>query len=283
MIRPHTESWRGKSLTVAFCVLVALLSFDMAAATQIAGGPPASQDSHSVSECPVLAECPSVGDNPTVVAWDGSALWVSHLGPPGPNNDPETLYRVDPATCAVLRQIPAPEQIITGLTWADGTLWCHPEQTGEFYQLDPSDGSVLAIIPAPSYGEADPDGSDLAWDGVSLWHSSYGADMIFRIDPSNGDVLESFPSPGPGPSGLDFVDGILVLADFNLDMIYQLDTDGNVLDSCASPSDHPWGIQCVDGDLWSGGLDTDTFYRHEFDLQSPVTNRTWGKIKAHYR
>lgn len=283
MIGSHTESWGVWSLPVASCVIVALLLFEPAGATQIAGWPPESEASDPVSECPVLAECPSVGERPTVVAWDGSALWVSHLGPPGPNNDPETLYRVDPVTCAVLRQIQTPEQVISGLTWADGTLWCHTEQTGEFHQLDPSDGSVLAVILAPSHGEPDPNGSDLAWDGVSLWHSSYGADMIYRIDPSNGDVLESFPSPGLGPSGLDFVDGTRVLADFNTDLIYQLDTDGNMLSSCAAPCDHPWGIQAVDGDLWCGGLDTDLFYKLDVDLLSPVANQTWGAIKAFYR
>lgn len=264
------------------CVLVALLLSNTSAAIQIAGGPPTSAAPRTTSECPVLSFCPSAGERPTVVAWDGSALWVSHLGPPGPN-DPETIYRVDPATCAVLGSIPAPEQVISGLTWVDGTLWCHPEQTGEFYQIDPSDGSVLAVIPSPSLGEEDPNGSDLAWDGTALWHSSYGHDMIYRIDPSNGDVLQSFPSPGSGPSGLDYVDGVLILGDFNTDMIYQLDTDGNVLDSCVAPSDHPWGIQHVDGDIWNGGLDTDAFYLLDFDLQSPVSSKSWGSIKAIYR
>ena len=44
-----------------------------------------------------------------------------------------------------------------------------------------------------------------------------------------------------GPSGLDFAEGTLILADFSLDMIYQLDTDGNVFDSCASPSGSSMG------------------------------------------
>lgn len=73
------------------------------------------------------------------------------------------------------------------------------------------------------------------------------------------------------------------MADFNTEMIYQLDTEGNVLDSCTAPSAHPWGIQYIDGRLWNGGLDTDTFYELDFDLQSPVSDRTWGMIKAYYR
>ncbi len=122
MIGPRIGSWSGMSLAVAFCALVALLSFGTAAAIQIAGGPPTSGSSPSRSECPVLAECPSVGERATVVARDGSALWVSHLGPPGPGNDPNTLYRMDPVTCTVLRQIPTPGSGPSGLDFVEGTL-----------------------------------------------------------------------------------------------------------------------------------------------------------------
>jgi outer membrane protein assembly factor BamB len=282
MTAPRGNRRRDNLARVALGMLAVLLLIGSSVAGEIAGGAITAAPS-ALEACSVIGSCSSVGPRPSVITWDGSALWVTHLGPGGPQGDPETLYRIDPVTCAVLRQIPTPGPNISGLVWADGTLWCHPEETGEFYELDPSDGSVLAVIPAPSFGEPTPNGSDLAWDGTSLWHASYGTAMVYRIDPSNGDVLDSFASPGSSPSGIDIVDETLVMADFTLDEIHLVQTDGTLLSSCASPDTHPWGIQCVDGETWVAGLASDQYYKLDITLPNAVAPTSWGAVKAGYR
>jgi len=230
--------------------------------------------------CPPIHNCLSPEGEvpfPGGAAWDGSHLWVGSFG------GSSTIYKVDPVSCAVVHSIPAPSNHIGGLAWDGTALWCLPEQTGRIFRLDPATGAVLTQIPAPSFGEVDPNGSDLAWDGTFLWHADYGHDMIYKLDPTDGSVVTSFPSPSLSPSGVEYSSGVLIVADAGLDRIYFIDPNTHaILSSCASPDGHPWGLATEPGGLWNAGSETDSFYLLG---QAPTAAKraTWGALKVHYR
>ncbi len=187
-------------------------------------------------KCELLMSCLGPTSKPGGLAHDGEVLWVGSY-------NVMRIDRVDPATCQLLGSIPAPAPNVGGLAWDGSTLWCMPEETGRIYQLRPSDGLVLRWIPAPSFGAKNPNGGDLAWDGEALWHVDYGTDRIYRLDPSNGAVLASFPTPGPLPTGIEWFEGTLIVADATHDDLFLIDpTNGSVLRSCPSPDAFPWGL-----------------------------------------
>jgi len=230
--------------------------------------------------CPPIHSCPTTEAGsafPGGVAWDGTHLWVaSYFGS-------NTIFEVDPVSCAVIHSIPGPSIHIGGLAWDGTALWCMPEQTGTIYRLDPTTGAVLTQIPAPSFGEGDPNGSDIAWDGAFLWHADYGHATIYKLDPTNGNILASFPAPGPVPSGVEYSDGVLIVGDSQLDRIYFIDpTTHAVISSCASPDGHPWGLASEPHGLWNAGSATDLYYLLG---QAPTSAKraTWGALKVHYR
>ncbi|MFI5370696.1 MAG: hypothetical protein ACHQ52_03990 [Candidatus Eisenbacteria bacterium] len=228
--------------------------------------------------CPALRSCViPEGAVPGGMAWDGSHLWIGlYFGS-------NTLYQIDPLTCTVVHTIPAPDINIGGLAWDGSALWCLPEQTGTIYRLDPTSGAILSHIPAPSFGESDPNPSDIAWDGQFLWHADYGHGRIYKLDPANGNVITSFPSPSSGPSGVEFADGVLTVADFTTDLIYFIDpTIPAVLSSCPSPDSHPWGLASEPSGLWNSGSATSLAYLLG-QAPTPAMRPTWGAVKISYR
>jgi DNA-binding beta-propeller fold protein YncE len=231
--------------------------------------------------CPVLDECNNIGFGPGGLAWDGSYLWI------GGGFGNATIYKYDVAACAVVGSFSAPSagwlDAISGLTHDGTNLWCHPEETGMIYKLDPSDGTVLDSIEAPSFGDADPNGAGLAWDGTNLWHVNSSRNIAYKIDPESGDILDSFNVPSGYSSGLAWWDGNLIVSNISTDAVYVVDPDdGTVLSTCGTPSGHPWGMAPTGAAFWLSGNSVNHIFLLDI-LGTPVKTESWGTIKALYR
>jgi len=216
-----------------------------------------------LGSCGIAATCSAPMAPPGGVAWDGTHVWAGSFAA-----GDVRLHRIDPLTCAVERSIPAPDRFIGGLAWDGEALWCLPEQTGQIFRVDPTDGTVLHVIPAPSVGASDPNGSGLAWDGAFLWHADYSLDQIFRLDPLDGRVVQAFPAPGTRPAGVGYSGGRLVVADALTGEIFVMDAmDGAVIESCPAPGGQPWGL-AVDGqgDAWNASSSTASILLVDLDL-----------------
>ena len=109
------------------------------------------------------------------------------------------IRKIDPRTGEVLGTIPAPGNGgVSGLAWAEGTLWVGQHRGRRIRQIDPETGSVLRTI------ESDRFVTGVTWVDGELWHGTWQdeASDVRRIDPDTGEVLERLQMPaGSGVSG----------------------------------------------------------------------------------
>jgi len=185
---------------IVLALLGLLLCFGVAASAQVYIGGflngEVSGGLNPCDTCPVLDTCLPPEGNPGGLTTDGAYLCVAHYF------GTARIYKIDPASCTVVRSIPAPGNSNAGLAWDGAYIRDVQEQAGLIYKLDPADGTVLHVIPAPSFGDPDPNAAGLAWDGSYLWHADYGHQLIYKLDPGDGTILAVFEAPGPGPSGV---------------------------------------------------------------------------------
>ena len=182
------------------------------------------------------------GPQPEGLASDGVHLWVADF-------QARRLYRMDPATGAVLRSYPAPGPRPEGLAW-DGThLWCADWETRKVYRLAVSDTAltVVRILDPPSVEIDPPQPVGLAWDGAALWITDWGSRKIYRVDPEALVVTRTIDSGGPASVGLEFHGG------------------------------HLWN-----GDTGALGIPP-AIYKLEETGSTPVSPTTWGALKSWYR
>jgi glutamine cyclotransferase len=111
------------------------------------------------------------------------------------------IDKIDPATGKVLATIPAPGQgSVSGLAWAEGSLWVGQYRDRKIHQVDPETGAVIRTIESKSFV------TGVTWVDGELWHGTWEGDAsdIRRIDPQTGAVLERLEMPrGTGVSGLE--------------------------------------------------------------------------------
>lgn len=267
--------------TLIVLVVAAVLFSSPAVAEKIVvAGLPSSDDSPEDREpCGTIATCPGPEPGALVggVAWDGTHIWV------GVFFGSDTLYKIDPVSCQVVYTIPSPvSEGVGGLAWDGSHLWCCPEQSGQIYELDPADGSVISVIPAPSYGEPDPNAAGLAWDGQYLWHTDYGHQALYKLDPTDGSIVTTYPMTDIGLSGVGYGGGVVVVIGYGTDKLYEVDpSDGSVISTCDVPDSHAWGA-AVAGSVWTSGTSTETLYLLDV-VVTPVELWSWGAMKALYQ
>lgn len=112
------------------------------------------------------------------------------------------IQKVDPQSGKVLSTIPAPggEEGVSGLAWADGSLWVGAYRDRKIHQVDPETGKVLRTIDSNRYV------TGVTWVDGELWHGTWEAEEseLRRLEPRTGEVLESVEMPaGIGVSGLE--------------------------------------------------------------------------------
>jgi glutamine cyclotransferase len=110
------------------------------------------------------------------------------------------IRKIDPKTGDVLATIPAPSGGVSGLTWAEGTLWVAVYRERKIHQIDPSSGAVLRTIESNRFI------TGVTWVEGEMWHGTWEGDesTVRRIDPKTGEVLEQLDMPeGTMVSGLE--------------------------------------------------------------------------------
>ena len=200
-------------------------------------------------------------DRPAGLGWDGSSLWMV-------SDQDQTIYKLDPATMAVLDSFPTPTASWSfGLDHDGVDLWGDVDDPQLVYRLDDSTGAVLNSFASPF---AAPNG--VAHDGAMIWHSAFSMDLAL-MNPSTGATVRTIPAPGNGnPRGLEFIDGSLWVVDANTypdDAIYRLDpSDGSVLGAYI-PAGAAFGLiygLAHDGTrFWLSDLDTAKIHTVELE------------------
>lgn len=113
----------------------------------------------------------------------------------------DRIQRIDPESGRVLGTIPVPEgSEVSGLAWAEGSLWLGRYKDRTVHQLDPADGRLLRTIAASRYV------TGVTWLQGELWYGTWEGDesALNRADPETGEVLETIAMPeGTMVSGLE--------------------------------------------------------------------------------
>jgi outer membrane protein assembly factor BamB len=110
----------------------------------------------------------------------------------------DRIQKIDPQTGRVLATIPAPGGGVSGLAWAEGTLWVGQDR--KIHQVDPYTGAILRTIESNRFV------TGVTWIDGELWHGTWEGDEsdVRRVDPRTGEVLERLEMPpGVGVSGLE--------------------------------------------------------------------------------
>jgi glutamine cyclotransferase len=113
----------------------------------------------------------------------------------------DRIQKIDPKTGHVLATIPTPGgDGVSGLAWAEGTLWVARYEDRKIHQVDPQTGAILRTIKSNRFV------TGVTWVDGELWHGTWEGDEsdLRRVDPRTGEVLESLQMPpGVGVSGLE--------------------------------------------------------------------------------
>jgi glutamine cyclotransferase len=112
----------------------------------------------------------------------------------------DRIQKIDPKTGRVIDTIPTPDGSVSGLAWAEGTLWVGLPRDRKIVQIDPQTGAILRTI------ECNRIVTGVTWVDGELWHGTWEGDEsdVRRIDPQSGEVLEAIAMPpGTAVSGLE--------------------------------------------------------------------------------
>ena len=133
-------------------------------------------------------------DAPAGTGFDGRYLYQINR---------KNIQKIDPASCQVVAEIPAPEPLAdnAGLTWAEGTLWVARHRARQILQIDPQSGAVLRTL------ESDRFVTGVTFAEDELWHATLeqGESELRQIDKHTGRVRTRVRMPpGTTISGLEF-------------------------------------------------------------------------------
>jgi outer membrane protein assembly factor BamB len=113
----------------------------------------------------------------------------------------DCIHKIDPATGDVLATIPAPGGgDLSGLAWAEGTLWVGQYRERKIHQVDPQTGAILRTIESNRFV------TGVTWIDGELWHgtSEAGESELRHVDAETGEVLDRLEMPsGVEVSGLE--------------------------------------------------------------------------------
>ena len=112
----------------------------------------------------------------------------------------DRIQKIDPDSGRVLATIPAPAGGVSGLAWAEGSLWVGEYRARKIHQVDPATGKVLRSIESNRFV------TGVTWIDGELWHATWEGDesSLRHIDPTTGDVLTQLDMPPDvGISGLE--------------------------------------------------------------------------------
>jgi virginiamycin B lyase len=131
------------------------------------------------------------------VGTDSLALWADATGVWVIDQFDGQLLRVDPATNAIVAQIPRTPFSDGFLASAAGAVWETDFDGSDLLRVDPSSNQVTATIPL---------GDDAAPEGVAstagaLWIANHHAGTVSRVDPATNAVTATVPVTEAGHDG----------------------------------------------------------------------------------
>jgi glutamine cyclotransferase len=113
----------------------------------------------------------------------------------------DRIQTIDPDNGRVLATIPAPcGGAVSGMAWAEGSLWVGQYRERKIHQVDPKTGAVLRTIESSRFV------TGVTWVDGEFWHGTWEGDEseLMRVDPHTGEVLTRLEMPaGAGVSGLE--------------------------------------------------------------------------------
>jgi hypothetical protein len=132
----------------------------------------------------------------------------------------------------------------TGLAWDGQYLWQNDHTDDRIYQLDPSDGSVIRSIPAPSTWAG-----GLGYHAGVLVYYDVAGGKIYQVDAADGTVLDSCQVPATQHWGMDVNDaGEVIDGGISFDKIYVMDADVGLFDNfCTSTVNSTGGAALLSG------------------------------------
>ncbi len=97
-----------------------------------------------MSHIPAVSSCYWAG-----IAWDGKDLYYgTNVCFASPKGQKSMIYKVNPATGAVIDSIPPPSGNINGLVYNKGDLWYCDDNNGYIFKIDTT-GKILREFPLP--------------------------------------------------------------------------------------------------------------------------------------
>lgn len=186
--------------------------------------------SHSHTRVPVADSIPGPGSYMCGLTWDGALLWHS-------DQDAGKLFGLDPSTGAVVRTV-ACAQARADVAYHSGMLWQIGGRPKRLLLIDPLIGREIGQRPVrPPSGrvcgvEAGPEG---------MWMCLRGPSVVQLRDYDTMTVQREFPVDGH-PSGLTYVDGVIVFSEFEAGTIRTVDAGTGEMLGVATVEGHPTGM-----------------------------------------
>jgi hypothetical protein len=158
--------------------------------------------------------------SPCGMTWDGFYLWHSDFGT-------DLVYKIDPATMAVLKTLPAPNGLIGDLAWDGEYLYAAVLSPGMIIKFDTITGTPVDTIYATySSPNVRPFGlAYLPFSSGQVWTSDggYGSNLVNEWDIATSTWIYQWPAnPASYPCGLayDPVSGYMWVSCWDTDSIY---------------------------------------------------------------
>jgi hypothetical protein len=187
---------------------------------------------------PVVASLPAPGGYMCGLTWDGERLWHS-------DQDAARIWALDPDTGRIVRSFPC-SRVRADLAYSDGLLVQVGGRPKRLVLLAPDTGAVVAERPVePSNGRLT--GIELGPEG--LWMCLRAPEVVQLRDVATLSVQAEYPVDG-SPSGLTYVDGLVVYGDFEGGLLHVVDVGTGAITAVAALDGRPTGVTW-DGDrLW---------------------------------
>lgn len=187
---------------------------------------------------PVMRSLPAPGDYACGLTFDGEHLWFS-------DQDAGKIFAVDPATGAVVRELDCP-MVRADLAFHDGRLCQVGGRPKRVVVVDPATGAIVAEKPVrPSNGRLC--GIEMGPDG--MWMCLRNPPVLQLRDVETMTVRRELPVEG-SPSGLTYVDGIVLYGEFDEGIVRAVDTGTGEMLATVAVEGRPTGMTWDGEHVW---------------------------------
>ena len=152
----------------------------------------------------------------------------------------------------VVGQIKLPTDTPIGLTFGPGSIIfytdCWDWWLKKLIKYDYESEKIIWEVRCPSDGP-----NDVVFDGEYLWSpGATGSDKwLYKFSPEDGALIQTFPLPNKNPSGIEFIDGVLYIADWEEPLITKFSiAEEKVIGRIKAPHSGIFGLAWDGRYLW---------------------------------